>query len=331
MLSDRLSVRFINEMQGGFPLCTTPFTSVAQQLQTDEQTLLATIETLLKDGYLSRFGPLYDAQQMGGGLTLAALAVPDGRFEQVTQIVNALPEVAHNYRREHRLNMWFVIATESSQDVPGVIDKIESRTQLKVYDCPKQQEFFVGLQLAIGQTGQVETVPMNPHWLAKPTAEKNSLDDLDRQLIRQTQSGLPLHSKPYAEIASTLGERQETVLQRLQRMLDNGIIRRIGAVPNHYRLGLRGNGMTVWNIPDERIDEIGQKIAAMDFVSHCYQRPRHLPDWPYNLFAMVHGADKQKALDKLEIIQQTLLPDAFEHQVLFSTAVLKKTGLRIAA
>jgi len=87
----------------------------------------------------------------------------------------------------------------------------------------------------------------------------------------------------------------------------------------------------VWNVPDDRIDEIGQKIAAMDFVSHCYQRPRHLPQWPYNLFAMVHGADKQQALHKLSIMQAMLAPDEFPHQVLFSSAVLKKTGLRIAA
>jgi DNA-binding Lrp family transcriptional regulator len=331
MLLDDVAIRFINQFQGGFPLSAQPFQRVAEMLDSDEKTIIKQVRHLLEAGYLSRFGPLYDAQQMGGGLTLAALSVPEARFDKVTDIVNGFAEVAHNYRREHELNMWFVIATETESAVSAVIEKIESATGLQVFNCPKQKEFFVGLQLKIDQTGQAETVPMNAAWLAQPTPEKISLDELDRQIIRQTQGGLPLQSEPYEAIAKTLDEPLQTVLQRLQKMLDKGVIRRIGAVPNHYQLGLRGNGMTVWNVPDERIDEIGKKIAAMDFVSHCYQRPRHLPQWPYNLFAMVHGADKQQALAKVSSMQQMLAPDEFPHQVLFSSAVLKKTGLRIAA
>ena len=331
MLTDELAIRFINEFQGGFPLTATPFQRVAETLNCDETTLIETIETLLDDGYLSRFGPLYDAQQMGGGLTLAALSAPEARFDAVADIVNGFDEVAHNYRREHELNMWFVIATESESAVGDVIEKIEQSTGLPVYNCPKQKEFFVGLQLQLDKRGQAETVPMNPHWLPNSGAISTRLDELDRQIIRHSQSGLPLLAEPYREIAQALNVDDEAVMSRLQKMLDGGVIRRIGAVPNHYKLGLRGNGMTVWNVPDERIEEIGEKIAAMDFVSHCYQRPRHLPQWPYNLFAMVHGADKQQAQEKVSIMEAMLSPDDFPHQVLFSSAVLKKTGLRIAA
>ncbi len=331
MLDDALAIRFINEYQGGVPLCDAPFQAMAEQLQCNESSLIALIRQLLHDGYLSRFGPLYDAQKMGGGLTLAALAVPLKRFESVAEIVNAMPEVAHNYRREHRLNMWFVIATENQSDVAQVIRRIEQKTALKVYDCPKQQEFFVGLQLHIDKRGQIDTVPMKRDWLPSSSHTADTLDELDRALIRNTQHGLPLQPEPYQAIAQALGVTSELVMQRLQALQQRGVLRRMGAVPNHYRLGLRGNGMTVWDVPDDRVTEIGRQIAALDFVSHCYQRPRHLPLWRYNLFAMVHGADRQQAMDKIAVIEEALLPEQFPHQVLFSSAVLKKTGLRIAA
>ncbi len=118
------------------------------------------------------------------------------------------------------------------------------------------------------------------------------LDNIDRQIIAATQAGLPLTPQPYQTIADTLGFSVETVMQRLSTMKNQGVIRRIAAVPNHYRLGYKFNGMTVWNIADEYVDEIGRRVGKLDFVSHCYHRPRHLPEWPYNLFAMVHTKSK---------------------------------------
>jgi DNA-binding Lrp family transcriptional regulator len=114
-------------------------------------------------------------------------------------------------------------------------------------------------------------------------------------------------------------------------MLRDGVIRRIGAVPNHYRLGLRGNGMTVWDVPDERVVELGDRIGGMDCISHCYQRPRHPEIWRYNLFAMVHGQDREEVLEKTARLRAALGDDVRAQDVLFSSAVLKKTGLRLAA
>ena len=156
-----------------------------------------------------------------------------------------------------------------------------------------------------------------------------ALDSLDRRIIVATQEGLPRVSRPYHVIAEQLGVSAEEVMARLQRMLDSGVIRRIGAVPNHYLLGYKANGMSVWNVPDERIRELGQKIGALDFVSHCYHRPRHLPDWPYNLFAMVHGRDRAEVEEKVAQIATLLGVADRGHAVLYSTRILKKTGLRI--
>ena len=157
------------------------------------------------------------------------------------------------------------------------------------------------------------------------------LDSIDRRIVAATQAGLPLVREPYRAVAEKLGLDEADVIARLARLLDEGAIRRIGAVPNHYALGLTANGMSVWDVADEVVGDIGAKIGALDEVTHCYQRPRHLPLWPYNLFAMVHGHTREEVRGKVERIARLIGPAARAHDVLFSTRILKKTGLRIAA
>lgn len=158
----------------------------------------------------------------------------------------------------------------------------------------------------------------------------SAIDDLDRRIIQATQAGLPLVPRPYRQIAEQLGVSAQEVMERFARMLESGVIRRIGAVPNHYALGYRANGMTVWDVPDERIDELGALVGALDFVSHCYQRPRCPPEWPYNFFAMVHGRDSAEVERKTRRIAELLGAADRGHEILYSTRILKKTGLRIA-
>ena len=155
------------------------------------------------------------------------------------------------------------------------------------------------------------------------------IDSLDRAIIHATQAGLPLVPEPYAAVAAQVGAEPEEVMRRMQRMLEAGVIRRIGAVPNHYALGFRGNGMSVWDVPDRKIRHYGRLIGELDFVSHAYHRPRHLPHWPYNLFAMVHGRDRDEVMEKVERIAELLGEDDRGHEVLFSTRILKKTGFRL--
>ena len=154
-------------------------------------------------------------------------------------------------------------------------------------------------------------------------------DDIDRRLVLATQEGLPLVSRPYHQLGEQLGIPASEVMDRLKRMLESGVIRRIGAVPNHYAIGYTANGMSVWDVPDVCIDELGARIGALDFVTHCYHRPRRLPDWPYNLFAMVHGGSREEVLAKVAQIAGLLGADCRTHDVLFSTQILKKTGLRL--
>lgn len=157
------------------------------------------------------------------------------------------------------------------------------------------------------------------------------MDELDRALIVATQAGLPLVARPYAAIAEQLVISEDEVMARLQGLLGSGMIRRIGAVPNHYAIGWTANGMTVWDVADEQVDQLGALVGALPFVTHCYRRPRALPAWPYNLFAMVHGSSRDECSAKAEEIRLLLGAACRANDILYSTKILKKTGLRIGA
>lgn len=316
----------INRFQGGVAFAERPFHQMAKALDTEEEKVLESVQRLLDTGWLSRFGPLYNAERLGGSLVLAAMSVADADFDDVAEQVNALAAVAHNYRRDHWLNMWFVLATDSAESMRESIQQIEIETGLQVYAFPKEQEFYLGLWFEMGDDGSLNTRSIP----AVNSTESIALDDLDRRIIAETQQGLPLTHDPCETVAERIGCWPSEVVTRMDRMLQAGIIRRMGLVPNHYRLGFKGNGMTVWNIPDDQLQEAGERIGAMDFVSHCYSRPRHLPDWPYNLFAMVHGRDRSDVLEKVAELSHQLREYNQGHEVLFSSAVLKKTGMRLA-
>ena len=156
-----------------------------------------------------------------------------------------------------------------------------------------------------------------------------ALDDFDRQLIAATQGGLPLVPRPYDAVGERLGVSGQQVRERLAQMLETGLIRRIGAVPNHYRLGFTANGMSVWDVDDALVDQLGERIGQLPGVSHCYRRPRRLPSWPYNLFAMLHGRTRAEVEQQAVQLQELLGTACRGHDILYSTAILKKTGLRL--
>jgi DNA-binding Lrp family transcriptional regulator len=157
-----------------------------------------------------------------------------------------------------------------------------------------------------------------------------SIDHIDRAIICATQAGLPLAPYPYHDVAAAIGLDPSGVVSRMQRMLDTGMIRRIGVVPNHYALGLVANAMTVWDVDDAALMRLGPQVGGLDFVTHCYHRPRRLPLWPYNLFAMVHGRTRAEVDEKIGRIGSLLAHWCRGSEVLVSKRILKKAGLRLA-
>lgn len=156
------------------------------------------------------------------------------------------------------------------------------------------------------------------------------IDATDRRIISATAGGLPLVPQPFAEVAGWLGLGEAEVLERFAALAARGIVRRIAVAPNHYALGILANGMSVWDVDDSLVDALGAKVGALPFVSHCYRRPRALPDWPYNLFAMLHGTNRDEVEAKRAEVAALLGPAARGHDILYSTRILKKTGMRLS-
>lgn len=329
--------RLIDRLQRDLPLTARPFADIARELGMAEAAVIERVSRQLETGVLTRFGPLFHIERAGGQFILAAMAVPPGRFEEVTALVNALPEIAHNYRREHALNMWFVVAAETPEAAWATCDQIEAATGLTVHAFPKEREYFVGLYLPLltpaprvlattsaSLPADTATGPA-PAVAAAPAA----LTEFDRALIAATQAGLPLVARPYDSVAAVLGTTGEQVRQRLAELRTSGVVRRIGAVPNHYRLGYVANGMSVWDIDDAEVDRLGELIGSLPAVSHCYRRPRQPGVWRYNLFAMLHGHTRDEVLAQADAIAARLGDACQARDVLFSSAILKKTGLRL--
>lgn len=328
-------LRLMDALHGGFPLVERPFVPVGVTLGLPEDQVVDVVHRLLQAGVLTRFGPLFQIERAGGRFVLAAMQVPESRFDEVSSLVNAQPEVAHNYRREHRLNMWFVVATESHALADETLARLQRLTGLEVLAFPKEREYFVELRLPL-----LETVPHDG-----PRAEQDNavaadrpvrhatrqLSAFERQLMQATQAGLPITRQPYAEVGRQLGVSESAVMTGLSTLLADGVIRRIGAVPHHYRLGFVANGMSVWDVDDAQVDALGEAVGRLPGVSHCYRRPRHGQCWPYNLFAMLHGRTREEVQTQAAQLRSLLGEACRAHDILYSSAVLKKTGLRLLA
>ncbi len=336
----------VNAFQGGFPVTERPFEPAAEAMrdrgvEIDAAELLETIRELDQEGVLSRFGPLVNAQEIGGAATLVAMHAPEDRFDEVVEAVNDHREVAHNYEREHpHLNVWFVVSVADASRVEDVLAEIEAETGQETYNLPKQQEFRVEAKFYVdgpldgggdAAAAGVDCTDLGPD--VTPT-DASTLTPAERDLVLEVQDGLPLTETPYADVADAVGQETAWVLETIKRFELEGKIRRIGVVPNHYALGYTENGMTVWNVPDDLIDEVGPEIAALPFVTHCYERPRHEGVWPYNFFAMTHGRSEEESQRRIEQVRDRMNDhwdvSADDWDSLFSTQILKKTGIRLS-
>ena len=337
---DRLDRAVVNAFQGGFPVVEEPFEPAAAALRergvdvgADE--LLERVRKLDEEGVLTRFGALVDAQEIGGAATLVAMHAPEERFDEVAEQVNAHREVAHNYEREHpHLNMWFVVSVADPEEVERVLREIEAETGQETYNLPKQREFRVEAKFLLEgpiSDGDVDLSGLGPD--VEPV-DRGTLTPAERDLVVEIQDGLPVTATPYADVAEELGVDTEWVLRTLRRFDAEGKVRRVGVVPNHYALGYTENGMTVWDVPDDLVEEVGPAVASLGFVTHCYERPRHEGVWPYNFFAMTHGRSEAESRERVRRVRETMeeywdVGDD-DWDTLFSTRILKKTGIRLA-
>lgn len=325
----RIERRLLNALQGGFPPTATPFEALENRLGLGPEQQVEAIRSMDDEGYISRFGAVINTRALGGDSRLAAMAVPDERLEAVAERVSGHRTVTHNYVRNHELNLWFVLSAVSEARIDRTLETLRQTTDLPVYDLPKLNEYYVGLKFQFYPDGSVDTVSRPSQDESLKSRDTDPPTGFTRRLIRVIQEGLPIRRRPFDPVARTLEVPLERVLEELRGLLARGQIRRMGIVPHHYNLGIRGNGMAVFDVPDERVDRVGRRLGRRDEVTHCYRRPRHEPIWPYNLFAMVHDREPAAARDKVDRLRREEKLTEYDHEVLFSRRLLKKTGLRL--
>ena len=322
-----LEQALLNDYQRDFPLQSRPFAQIAKAHNTDTGSILQLLGKLKKTGLITRIGPVFRPNTIGVS-TLAAMKIPGNRLEAVAKLVNKYPEVNHNYEREHAYNLWFVVTAPDQQHLEDTLLSIEKLTGIAVMRLPLVKEHHIDLGFKMPLHGK-ESSPVVKKHLSSTAVVKHSTqpdDAIHRQLIDEIQSGLPLVERPYAEIAQKVGIDEQEVMRRIEIMLTTGAIRRMGVVVRHHELGYRANAMLVWDIADQRVNEVAKQLSRVDCITLCYQRPRHLPHWPYNLFTMIHGKERQSVKQRIEeIVQQYGLSD-IPMATLFSLRRFKQRG-----
>ncbi|MFB6159785.1 MAG: Lrp/AsnC family transcriptional regulator [Haloferacaceae archaeon] len=336
----RLDRAIVNAFQGGFPVVERPFEPAAAALrdrgvETTAAELAARVRRLDDEGTLSRFGALVNAEAIGGTATLVATHAPADRFDEVVAAINDRREVAHNYRREHpHLNVWFVLSVADADRVPEVLAEIEDATGQPTYNLPKQREFRVEAKFPVDGPLRDADVDLADRGPSVTPIDRGALTPAERDLVVEIQDGLPTTETPYRDVADALDADVAWVVETIERFRVEGKVRRVGVVPNHYALGYTENGMTVWDVPDDLVSTVGPEVAALPFVTHCYERPRHEGVWPYNVFAMTHGRSEAESERRVERVREVMADHwdvgADDWDTLFSTDILKKTGIRLA-
>ncbi len=317
-----LEQRLLNDFQRNLPLVPDPWAALGRETGSSATRVLETLGELTTRGMVSRVGPVFRPHSVGTS-TLAAMAVPPGRLESVAHMVSACPQVNHNYQREHRFNLWFVAAAAEQVELDQCLATIEAVTGIEVLPLPLVEAYH--LDLGFDLQGSRRRTARGGH---APPARRRLTDADDLALVAAIQHGLPLVARPFAELGRRVGLGEAQVIARLRSWADNGIISRIGVVVRHHELGYRANAMVVWDIPDAQVSTTGWRMAGFDFVTLCYQRTRHLPRWPYNLFCMIHGQDRESVLNQVAQVEAGCDLTHASHEVLFSVRRFKQCGAR---
>ena len=325
---DARELLLLNGFQRGFPLRPDPWTPVAARFGADPQWVLARLSRWIADGTVSRVGAVFRPGAIGVS-TLAAIAVPADRLDQVAAIVSARAEVNHNYEREHRYNLWFVATAPDPGRLEAALRGIAAETRCTPLLLPLVADYWIDLGFDLA--GGTEDDGQGARRAVPPRASAPvALSPLDARLIAALEAGLPLVERPYQALARAAGLTEAGVIDRLATWLRQGAIRRFGVVVRHRALGYVANAMCVWDVPDAEVDAHGAALAREQGITLCYRRARALPAWGYNLYCMIHGRDRDRVRERVAALAARHALDRHPAAVLFSRRAFKQRGARYA-
>ncbi|MGM0606373.1 MAG: Lrp/AsnC family transcriptional regulator [Halobacteriota archaeon] len=326
---DEVDAALIDGYQSGFPVEERPFRRVGAELGIGEFEALDRVKRLRNAGVFRRFGAVLNPPVIGSS-TLAAVKAPADRFDEIADVINGYRQVNHNYRRDHEWNMWFVVTAGSRATRDRILAEIESRTGCSVLTLPMVTDYYIDLEFPVVNDDRFARESLESTTVEATRISEDATGDLsalEAALLLEIQDGFPLTATPYADIADAIDADRREVLAGIDRLAGNGCIKRIGCIVNHVVTGFQNNCMVVWNVPDTQLDDRGERVGSLPYVTLCYHRPRR-PDqsWPYNLFTMIHGREAAAVDAKIDELAEAYLP--FDHERLYSTATLKQTGAR---
>ncbi|QIB75779.1 Lrp/AsnC family transcriptional regulator [Halogeometricum borinquense] len=324
---DEVDATLIDEYQSGFPVVERPFDVLGEVLGVSEDEALARVRSLREKGIFRRFGAVLNPPVIGSS-TLAAVSAPEDRFEEVAEVINGYRQVNHNYRRDHEWNMWFVVTAASREKRDEILAEIEEQTGLTVLNLPMLTDYYIDLEFPVMNDDRfaresLSETAVNATRISEEAT--GNLSSLDAALLVEIQDGFPLSATPYRDVADAVDADVDDVLAAIQRLLDDGCIKRIGCIVNHVITGFDANCMVVWDVPDDELDVRGEAVGRLPYVTLCYHRPRRPEqDWQYSLFTMIHGREADAVDEKIDELAAEHLP--FDHERLYSTETLKQTG-----
>jgi siroheme decarboxylase len=324
---DEADKRVMNLLQSSFPLAAEPFALVASEAELDVDEFMARTQRLLDERIIREITPIFDTRALGYSSMLVAAKVDSEHPHRAAAIINSHPGVSHNYLRTHEFNLWFTIATppDSELGLEGTLDVLQRLTGAEsIRQLPTLTLFKINMNLEMerGTDALAAAVDAAP----PRELEAQPYDDTDIAVIRALQGPMPVADRPYDEAAAEAGMSTGAFLEHLRGMVDRKLLRRVAAILYHRRAGFSANGMGVWRVPEERILEIGSRMAAVRGISHCYQRPTY-PDWPYSVFTMAHGRSKAECDAILDSIADEHDLHGPDRAVLYSSTEFKKIRL----
>lgn len=323
-MSGDADLGLLNRWQRDFPIVAHPFERIALAEGMDETAVIAAFRALQEGGRMTRIGALFRPNTVGAS-TLAAMQVPAGELEGVAALVSAHPEVNHNYERGHAVNLWFVATAGDAPALEAVLLEIERKSGLPVLRLPLVEEYHIDLGFDLA-TGRDTTRPARTH----PTPGPVRLTAAERRLIVALADGLPFEPQPYARLGEAAALPGTGVMATLRDWLERGVLRRFGAVARHRSLGYEANAMVVWDVPEARAPAAGGRLAGDAAVTLCYRRARSLPEWPYNLYCMVHGRARDAVLAQVARLTRIAGLEARPREILFSERCFTQRGARYA-
>jgi len=323
VLATGAELTLLNNYQRDFPLVTRPFARIARETGRDEQQVLESLAEWIANGTVSRLGPVFAPRRIGAS-TLAALKAPPRLLSDMAEMVSMHTEVNHNYAREHEWNLWFVVTAPDTVSVARVLRQIRRDTGCEVIALPLRTEYHIdlGFDLVHGHRAAIRAVPAPTRPVEMSPAQS--------RLLKALQTGLPLMSRPFASVAHRIDMSERAVLDQIKAWSDEGVIKRFGVVVRHHELGYRANAMCVWNVPDDAVEALGARLARVEGVNLCYRRERAGTEWPYNLYCMLHGKDRDEVRARWEQLRWACGLNGFDSQVLFSTRRFKQCGAHYA-